>query len=89
MLVYHFRDEFVSPQAKALFDRFSNAKAKLNSQKKELETLREEFDKSTQAKRQTIAPRILALEKSIPELLTQVEQLETECRNTETKQLRK
>lgn len=89
LLVYHFRDEFVSPQAKTLFDRYTNAKTKLNSQKKELEALRGEFDKSTQAKRQTIVPTILALEQSIPELINQVEQLEIECRNTETKQLRK
>ncbi len=89
LLVYNFRDEFVSSQAKVLFDRFTNAKAKLSTLNKELEELRDEFDKSTRAKRATIAPRILALEQSIPELLVEVERLEIECRNTETKQLRK
>jgi hypothetical protein len=87
-ILYYNLDDFESKQARAEYERAAQQRALYDTDAAELADLRAQWAKGNEASHRKIRARILSLESKLPEMLSQIEELEQTARNTEITYLR-
>ena len=81
--VYHEADDFRSPQAKTLFEKYFQLEKSYNQQQNKLTDLRNQYIRATKSEKEKMAPAILDLEKRVRQLAVETEQAGVKARNQE------
>ena len=80
---YYRSDDFRSPQAKALYDRYSQLERSYKQQQEKLEKMRSEYSDAPKEKKAGMSAAILDLERRVQQLSAELEQTIVKVRNTE------
>ena len=86
---YYSENNFKSPKAKNLFKSLQQKQKDLTELQDKLEKAREKYSTLSASKQDEMAPAILDQEKRIQEMLSEIEQLDFDVRNTEIAHSRK
>lgn len=81
--IYHSINDFSSKKAKELFKDMKRMEEDFNNLEKELEGLREKYNKSKSSEKDSMKPGILDKEKRIEELRNEIESISQKIRNIE------
>ncbi|MBR6433607.1 MAG: hypothetical protein IKS70_04270, partial [Bacteroides sp.] len=80
---YYRSDDFRSPQAKALYNRYSQLERSYKQQQEKLEKMRSEYSDAPKEKKAGMSAAILDLERRVQQLSAELEQTIVKVRNTE------
>ena len=87
-IIYYNLDDFESSQARSMYERAAQQRGLYDADSAELADLRRQWAEGDAAVQRKIRARILTLEGKLPDMLSQIEQLEQTARNTEITYLR-
>ncbi len=85
---YHQLSDFKSAQARTLFQQYQQKQTAYRQQTEKLDNLRQQYVGANQAKKNSLAPSILDLEKRIEQLAQEVDDAAIQARNTEIQSLK-
>ncbi len=80
---YYRSDDFRSPQAKALYNRYSQLERSYKQQQEKLEKMRSEYSDAPKEKKAGMSAAILDMERRVQQLSAELEQTIVKVRNTE------
>lgn len=88
-LTYHTLSHFRSTEARNAYQQLMNRTKNLQNLKKSLQQKRDQYVKEKEVGKQKLAPSILELETTIPQLQKELDELTIQVRNLEIQQIKK